>query len=122
MGELNRDLAAAHHSAREHAVELVNLARTLKSAPSVEPSHGEEFAHLLRFQRQTELRAITALSEVDRLRSLLAQADANQDQMKSAAMTANERLQALQGTRRFRLASLIASPLDRLRTRLGMTR
>ena len=39
MGEVNRDLVAAHHTAREHAVELVNLAHELAVPPPVEPSY-----------------------------------------------------------------------------------
>ncbi len=122
MGELNRDLAAAHHSAREHAVELVNLTRRLEASPRVEPSFGDEFSHLIRCQRQSEIRAILNLAEVDRLSSLLAQANADLTKMESAARAADERLEALQSTRRFRLACRIASPVDRMRARLGMTR
>ncbi len=143
MGQLNRDLVAAHHTAREHAVELVKLARRLETSQLVEPSPGEELAHLVRLQWQTEFRAIENLAEADRLRSRLAQADANLRQsearaiesvaeadrlrtalaqMEAAASAANQRLEALQSTRRYRLACRIASPLDRMRARLGLIR
>ncbi len=143
MGQVNRDLVAAHHTAREHAVELVNLARSLETSELVEPSPGDELAHLVRLQWQTEFRAIANLAEADRLRSLLAQADAKLAQseawsvdsvaetdrlrallaqMEAAASMANERLEALRGTRRYRLACRIAAPLDRMRARLGITR
>lgn len=140
MGQVNRDLVAAHHTAREHAVELVNLARSLQASPSVELSHGEELARLIRLQWQSDARAIGNLAEVERLRSLLTQANARLaqseaeraaeadrlrtllSQMEAAASLANERLEALQNTRRYRLACRIASPLDRLRARFGMTR
>jgi hypothetical protein len=140
MGQLNRDLIAAHHTAREHAIELVDLARSLEASPSVEPSNGEELAHLIRLQWHSDARAIENLAEADGLRSLLAQADAKLAQsearavaeadrlrsllaqMEAAATLAHERLEALQKTRRYRLACRIASPLDRLRARFGMTR
>jgi hypothetical protein len=143
MGQVNRDLVAAHHTAREHAIQLVNLAGSLETPQLVEPSLGEELAHMVRLQWQTEFRAIANLAEADRLRSLLAQADAKlaQSQARSiesvaeadrlrallaqieaAANVASERLEALQRTRRYRLASRIAEPLDRMRARLGITR
>jgi hypothetical protein len=143
MGQLNRDLVAARHTAREHAVELINLARTLEASRPVELSHGEELAHLIRLQWQSDARAIENLAEAERLRLLLAQANAELAQskaraveaaaeadrlrtllaqMEAAARLANERLDALQNTRRYRLACRIASPLDRLRARFGMTR
>jgi hypothetical protein len=143
MGELNRDLVAAHHTAREHAVELVNLARRLEALPLVEASPGEEMAYLVRHQWQTEFRAIGNLAEADRLRRLLAQAETNLAQaetnlaqaetnlaqaetnlarMEDAARVATESLHALQSTRRYRLACRIASPLDRMRARLGIGR
>jgi len=129
MGQLNRDLAAAHHTAREHAVELVDLSRRLDVSPFAEPAFGEEFAHLIRLQQQGEARAILNLAEVDRLSSLLARANADLAQMEAAARAANdtaraanERLAAFRGTRRYRLACRIASPVERIRARLGTTR
>jgi hypothetical protein len=122
MGDLNRDLAAAHHSAREHAIELVNLARKLDAAPPIEPSLSNELAHLIRLQWQSEGRAVANLAEADRLSSLLAQAEANVTQMQDAVRAVNQRLEALRSTRRYRLACRIASPLDRLRYRLSGAR
>jgi hypothetical protein len=98
---------------------------------------------LVRLQWQSDARAIENLAEAERLRSLLAQAHAELAQsearvgetaaegdrlrallaqMQAAASLANERLDALQNTRRYRLACRFASPLDRLRARFGMTR
>jgi hypothetical protein len=115
MGEVNRDLAAAHHSAREHATELVSLARGLAACPPIEPSLGDELAHLVRLQWQTEGRTAAALGEADRLSSRLAQAEAN-------VGAAYELLEAFRSTRRYRLACRIASPLDRIRARRDRAR
>ncbi len=119
MGQVNRDLAAAHHTAREHAVELVKLARDLGDPPPVEPSFGEELARLVRLQWQSESRAVANLGEADRLSSLLDQAQARLTHVESAARVATEQLEAFRSTRRYRLACRIAAPLDRLRSRLS---
>src|SRR5579884_3539074 len=115
MGQLNRDLAHAHHTAREHAVALVNLARELDAPVPVEPSLGEEFAHLIRLQWHAEARAVANLQEVDRLNLLLSE---SQGTLRAVA----GELEALRSRRRFRLGSRIASLLDRLRRRLGRSR
>lgn len=129
MGQVNRDLAHAYHAAREHAVELVNLARGLHAPPPVEPSFGEELAHLVRLQWQSEGQAFANLGEVSRLSSLLAQAQASMTDLEGAARVldgaaraAEARLDALRSSRRWRLACRIASPLDRLRDRLSGSR
>lgn len=122
MGEVNRDLAAAHHTAREHAIELVHLARSLDASPPTEPSLNEELAHLIRLQWQIEGQAAASLGHADRLSSLLAQAEANATQMEGVARAAYTQLEALRSTRRYRLASRIAAPLDRIRDRRDRNR
>jgi hypothetical protein len=157
MGRLNRDLAVAHHTAREHAIELVNLARSLDASPPAEPTLSEELARLIRLEWRNDLRAIDSLAEATNLSSLLTEAyeelaqaqgeaQAASEQLKAAseqlkaaqnavraaddqaaqahaaARAANEQLEALRNTRRYRLASRIASPLDRVRARLGSAR
>ncbi len=117
MGDVNRDLASAHHSAHEHAVELVKLARNLDHLPAGEPALSDELAHLIRLQRQSELEAFVSSAEAERLRSLLDEADARATHFQSEARAAREQLEAFRRTRRYRLATLIGSPLDRMRAR-----
>lgn len=136
MGRLNRDLAAAHHTAREHAIELVNLARSLDPSPPAEPTLTEELARLIRLEWRNDVRANESLAEATNLRSLLTQAsedlaqaqrdaDAASEQLRAAQnalLAADGQLEALRNTRRYRLACRIASPLDRMRARLGNAR
>jgi hypothetical protein len=150
MGRVNRDLAAAHHAVREHAIELVNLAHSLDASPPAEPSFGEELARLVRLEWQNDLRARGNLAEADRLSSLLTQAHTDLAQAQNVALaaseqlegaqsaaraaeeriaqaqrvaqTATEELEAIRNTRRYRIACRIASPLDRMRARIGSTR
>ncbi|HEY2435980.1 MAG TPA: hypothetical protein VGH93_02285 [Solirubrobacteraceae bacterium] len=100
MGGLNRDLVAAHHTAREHAIELVNLARRLDASPAAGPSVNEELAHLIRLQWQTEARAMANLAEADRVSTLLAQAHEDVAQLASVAQATNEQLEAAQNAAR----------------------
>jgi hypothetical protein len=102
MGEVNRDLVSAHHSAREHAIELVELAcRLAPSRPAAAAPPGEEVARLLRLQWHSEMAASSALAELERTAAALADERAELDTVRSS--------------RRWRLATMIASPLDRLR-------
>lgn len=119
MGEVNRDLASAYHSAREHAIELVDLARGLETQPRPEPLLSDELAHLVRAQWQTELWANGAMAGVEELKALLAEADARAVDLEALARRANEQLEELRSTRRYRLACRIASPLDQFRGRNG---
>jgi hypothetical protein len=113
MGEVNRDLASAHHSAREHAAALVDLARELRPAPQAAPSVDEELAHLIRLQWHSEAEATSALAEVERLRGSLANAQAQNAELHAAA----QQLEAMRQSRRWRLVTRLAAPLDRLRGR-----
>jgi hypothetical protein len=86
MGEANRDLVSANHSARTHAVELVELVRRLdeqrSSAGSTAagratqrdrsrqmPTAAEEIARLLRLEWQAYMRGMRAILEANTLRS-----------------------------------------------------
>ncbi len=117
MGEVNRDLASAHHSSRKHATELVELARTLDPTPPAEPSPNDELAHLVRLEFQNLNRIWSALAEASVLRAQLAAAQESSRTAEEAARTAYELLEQLRRTRRYRLACRIAAPLDRLRRR-----
>lgn len=128
MGLVNRDLVQAHHTVGEHAAELVDLVRRLSASAPREPSHGDEFARLVRLQREAESQAAIRGAEADRLRSHLVQRDLAaatlQAQLAEALAdhAARERLEALQSSRRYRLACRIAEPLDRIRRVGGMAR
>jgi hypothetical protein len=136
MGVANRDLACAHHSAREHAVELVNLARNLHAFPPVEPSVTDELSHLIRLQWHDEGRLVASLAESNELRGLLAEREAEvatlraqlaealatTTRLEGAARAANGQLEALRSTRRYRLACRLASPLDKARAYLRRVR
>jgi hypothetical protein len=115
MGEVNRDLASAHHSARDHAIALVELSRQLDNAPPPELSLGDELAHLVRLQFRSETQSATSMVEAARLRSLVAELEREADTLKARAAEAEAALERLKRTRRYRLACRIAAPLDSLR-------
>jgi hypothetical protein len=130
MGEVNRDLASTHHSAREHAIDLIGLARELHAPPPLEPAVGDELARLVRLQWQAESRAAGSTAEAGRLRLRLAEleeeaamlrtriAQADRIGLEAAASGADEQLQALRNSLRYRLACRIAWPFDRVRHHL----
>jgi hypothetical protein len=96
MGSANRDLAIAHHSAAKHAQELVTLFQRLapRSEPVVAPLR--EMARLVRLQWQLECRLHTLSYE---------------------AQTAREEAERVRASRRFRLGTALAKPLDLARGR-----
>jgi hypothetical protein len=103
MGLLNRQLACANHHAMDHVCEIVSLLRRLSPARPRSDAPLREMARLVRVQWQTESRCWGLTVENQALRD---QARATQEQ-----------LAALKRTRRYRLASLLARPLDALRRR-----
>ncbi len=117
MGEANRDLVFSHHEAREHAIELVSLAHRLGSPQSFERTPNEELSHLVRRERQAYVRCTGALLEASRLRSETEQLGAQLAAAHTQIATLERSLRELRGTRRYRLAYLLARPLDWLRGR-----
>lgn len=139
MGEVNRDLASAHHSASEHAMALVELARSLTRKPPPQVSLSDELAHLVRLSWRSEIRPSGGMNEAARLGALLgereleaatlrsqqgqteaalARTHAALSQVESARAEADAALRYLRGTRRYRLACRLAAPLDSLRRAL----
>lgn len=115
MGEAGRDLASAHHSAREHAVALLAFAREL-GAPGGEPvTLAGELAHLVRLQWREQQRAVAGERELTRLRAELTEVRAEMADVQRRIEASEARYAALRGTRRYRLATRIAKPLDRWR-------
>lgn len=137
MGQANRELTCAHHSAPAHVIELVRLAEQIGRANNcprpAPPTPTEEMARLVRLEWLTFGRLSEAIHEADRLRAengRLAAALADEEELRGrlGALIADqdaqlrstqERLTALLATRRHRLAQLIAAPLDKARAVRG---
>ncbi len=117
MGEVGRDLAFRHHDADQHAVELLDLVAQLDSSSAHPPAPAEEFARLIRLEWDSTVRARLATHKTAMAR---AHAGALREQLaavQARAVDLDRELAALRATKRYRLACLIAGPLDRLRTR-----
>jgi hypothetical protein len=122
MGEINRDLASAHYSAREHAVALVDLAREVDRSQPVDLSLSQELAHLVRLQWRSEGRAEASLAETVRLRSRILELEQEAATHRTDLADADAKLARFRLTRRYRLAGRIAAPLDWLREVGGVRR
>lgn len=122
MGELNRDLVFSHHDAREHAIELVSIARGLSSQRLSQTTVADELAHLVRREWRAYGRGAGALAEAGRLRAQVAGAHAELGDARAQIGMLEEALRELRGTRRYRFASLLARPLDRVRARRDVER
>jgi hypothetical protein len=108
MGFANRQLILKHHSAFDHAVELVSLLQSLGVRTPAPGSPLREMARLVRREYEQSVRALEFSREVDLLvRRLVA---------------AEEQIEAIQATRRWRVAGAIARPLDTLRRVAGRER
>lgn len=131
MGEPNRDLAWANHDAERHANDLLELVHRLDSSPPPVPQQLDEVARLVRLEWYSSARAETAMNENRHLRAeveglrnavtatnhRLASVELDLDRTNHELELSRHRLDALVHTRRYRLASHIAGPLDRLRAR-----
>ena len=120
MGESNRDLVAAHHNAREHAISLIDLGRTLTRSSSSDVLLSDELAHLVRLQWHSEARAVASQSEAKQLHLRLGEQDREIARLTTRVAEADAEIAFLKGTRRYRLAARIAAPLDRLRAATGV--
>jgi hypothetical protein len=125
MGETNRDLAASHHAARVHVIELVALAEALQREPRLEsdpattPSVVDELARLVRLEWQMYGRAVAAAREAEEMRGEreryrveAERATERIEELERVAREAQARLAALVATRRYRLGGRVAAPLD----------
>ena len=133
MGEANRDLAMANHDAEAHAVALVELFRRIDPRPPADGAPLAELGRLVRVNWESGRRAANATG---RSRVYLAELEAARDEASREAVE-RHRVQreldllraqhaAVVGGRRWRLISLLASPVDiarrfaaRLRRRRG---
>jgi len=117
MGNYNRDLVARHHNVRQHASELVALARDI-GAPNTTPYGCEvELARLVRLEHQRTSAVYAARRESDRLVGELDQAHQREHQLREELEQERVRLRALLGTRKWRAATALARPLDAVRER-----
>src|SRR5262249_5507633 len=109
-------LASTRHNAMDHAAELVALLRRTPAAGSGEGGSDNdeaplrEMARLVRVQWQTESYGAGLAAGNERLRGTLA---AGRERRGGA----EEGLDAIRRTRRYRLASFLSRPLDALRRR-----
>lgn len=110
MGDANRQLAMAGHDAVEHARSLIELLDSLEAGGGLPNDHAAEIARLIRAEWRTWQLFMGAMAENRELRrehrKMMQQRDEAHDQMARFVRT-----------RRYRIASLIAAPLDRLRRR-----
>jgi hypothetical protein len=110
MGEVNRDLIYSHHDAREHAFELVDVARKLDAPRSSARTVSDELARLVRQEWYAVAVATRALEEAAQMRTEL-------DQSRQEAADLYAEHERLCNSLRYRLGSLLARPLDAARVR-----
>ena len=111
MGLVNRDLAVRHHGPRDHAQALGALLAHQAAPAHEDRTPLDEFARLTRVSWDAERRAMGYAREVGRLHKELRATQLERQQARSRARLAERLLQ----TRRYRLATALASPLDVLR-------
>jgi YD repeat-containing protein len=128
MGVDNRALAL-RHGTTDHEAELLALLRDL-GAPTRRPlSHHQELTRLVRLEwdAQSRLRAVveenrTLRARVEDLSREATDARTALAAREEATAEITHKLDALRATRRFRLASRLAAPLDRARAALVRAR
>ncbi len=99
MGAVNRQIAASRHDSSTHAVELVGHLREGSTRNEPAPEQADELARLVKAERLSWSRYAEAMNEVRELRNELGQAE------------------ALLASRRYRIGSRLAAPIDAIRKR-----
>jgi len=113
LGKLGRDLVRTYHDARQHAAELVALLRRLSPEP---PSQQRSALRALALLSEAQLRAEIAHDHHrQQAKQWLDRALALDEQLAIQTAQAAERLDAVRTTRRYRLAQLLAWPVDVVR-------
>jgi hypothetical protein len=128
MGPENRALAV-RHSVSDHVAELLDLVRELGTPRRLPLGDHQELARLVRLEwsAQSRLRGVVEenrllrarIDDLGREATDVGQALAAREE---ATAEIRQKLEALRATRRFRLACLLAAPLDRARAALGWAR
>ncbi len=106
MGSVNVDLARIHHSAAQHAEQLVELFERLEPGQPPPNTPLREFARMSRVQWQTESRALGAGHEARLLSSRVAEAEGR-------AEVAETALRNLRAARWYRILRALARPFRR---------
>lgn len=117
LGELGRKLVARHHDAFHHAIELSEALKRLAAPAPLEPSAATELGRLSRLQWESEWRAGTLLDEVGDVHERLRTADEELHAARERIAQLEREHAELRATRRYRLAAVLARPLDRARRR-----
>ena len=113
LGQLGRDLVRAYHDARQHAAELVALLRRLSPEP---PPQQRSALRALALLSEAQLRAEIAHDHHrQQAKQWLDRALALEEQLVIQTAQAAERLDAVRKTRRYRLAQMLAWPVEALR-------
>jgi hypothetical protein len=128
MGVDNRALALRHGTS-DHVAELLALLREL-GAPKRRPlSHHQELARLVRLEWEAQSRLRAVVEENRTLRGRVEDLSREAADVRTALAAREEataeithKLDALRATRRFRLVSRLAAPLDRARAALVRAR
>jgi hypothetical protein len=125
MGWRNRELIRRHHSARRHAVRLVEVLRGSEPRSPERVSVAGEVVRLARANWDAERRAINAQTEAARLHERIAALEAASDEQAGELARCREhateleahagRLQDQLGTRRAQLGIRAGRLIDRLR-------
>jgi hypothetical protein len=117
LGELGRDLACAHHAADDHCLALVGLIEGLGTARKPGPGDAAELARLVRLEWSRSSDTRRAVVQTDEARGRIVELEAAIAELRDQAGRSAAELAAVRDTRRFRLAALLARPLDRYRAR-----
>ncbi len=117
LGETGRELACTHHDADEHAVELVELLERLDASPAKPPRAARELGRLVRLEWDRGMQARAAAAEAAALRSELSRTREALGSAQASAAQFERKLDQVRASRRYRLASWLAWPLEQLRAR-----
>ncbi|MGI8512157.1 MAG: hypothetical protein ACR2NH_05955 [Solirubrobacteraceae bacterium] len=117
MGLVNRDLAVAHHGAREHVQELVGALEAHAGAEPRPRGPADELAHLVRREWLADSSAYALRRENQELRGALDYERDRADDLERQAKDAYRQLEELRATRRYRVAGALGRLPDRLRRR-----
>jgi len=113
LGKLGRDLVRTYHDARQHAAELVALLQRLSPEP---PPQQRSALRALALLSEAQLRAEIANDHYrQQAKQWLDRGLALEQQLVIQTMQAAERLDAVRKTRRYRLAQMLAWPVDVVR-------
>lgn len=113
MGVVNRELAAAHHSADAHATEVAALLARL--APRhTRPDERSETARLVRLQWEATTRALHFQGALIRTERRVAEAEERAVESERRALEAEGRLDEVRRSRRYRVAQSLARLAERL--------